>query len=177
MAQGSARRAGRAAGRGNARDRRQRSDRHHRDTGINPGDAGEHRCGQWHGDRGCDEVVRDADTMRIAGDMSEGNGVPAVLQPRGGSEVRAATVDIARSGLSCRCDWRATAGTEVPIELPEAGGPVIARIVRPEGGVLALVLPSGRGDAASSGLGTRVHFRDDCRGSLTIVPTASVALH
>ena len=102
--------------------------------------------------------LRDADTMRIAGDMSEGNGVPAVLQPRGGSEVRAATVDIARSGLSCRCDWRATAGTEVPIELPEAGGPVIARIVRPEGGVLALVLPSGRGDAASSGLGTSGSF-------------------
>jgi hypothetical protein len=52
--------------------------------------------------------------------------------------VRAAIVDISRGGLSCRCDWRAAAGTEVPIELPDAGGPVIVRIVRSEGGVLAL---------------------------------------
>jgi hypothetical protein len=40
--------------------------------------------------------------------------------------------------LNRRCDWRAGARTEVTIELPEAGGSVIARIVRSEGGVLAL---------------------------------------
>jgi hypothetical protein len=61
-----------------------------------------------------------------------------VVRPRGGAEVRTAILDISRGGLSYRCGWLAAAGTEVPIELPEAGGPVIARIVRSERAVLAL---------------------------------------
>jgi hypothetical protein len=64
--------------------------------------------------------------------------------------VRTAILDISRGGLSYRCGWLAAAGTEVPIELPEAGGPVIARIVRSERGGACIGLPSGRGDAASS---------------------------
>ncbi len=105
---------------------------------------------------GADEVARDADTMRAEvtqflqamasnddGDRRRyerisGNGAQAVLRPRDGSEVRAVIIDISRGGLSCRCDWQAAAGTEVPVDLPEAGGPVIARTVRSESGVLAL---------------------------------------
>ena len=59
-----------------------------------------------------------------------GNGTQAVLRPRGAAEMRVAIIDISRGGVSLRCDWRADAGTEVPIGLPGAAGPVIARIVR-----------------------------------------------
>jgi hypothetical protein len=61
-----------------------------------------------------------------------------VLRPPGNPEIRVAIVDISRGGVSFRCDWQADTGTEVPIKLPGVDGPVIARIVRSEGGVLAL---------------------------------------
>jgi PilZ domain len=62
----------------------------------------------------------------------------AVIRPRGASEMRVAIVDISRGGVSLHCDWRAGPGKDVPMELPGAGGPVTARVVRSEGGKLAL---------------------------------------
>jgi methyl-accepting chemotaxis protein len=105
---------------------------------------------------GADEVAQNADTMRAevtqflqamaSNDDAErrryerisGNGAQAVLRPPGNPEIRVAIVDISRGGVSFRCDWQADTGTEVPIKLPGVDGPVIARIVRSEGGVLAL---------------------------------------
>jgi methyl-accepting chemotaxis protein len=105
---------------------------------------------------GADEVATNADTMRAevtqflkamaSNDDAErrryervsGNGAQAVLRPRGGSEMRVDIVDISRGGVSLRCDWRADAGTEVSVELPKAGGPIVARTVRSGGSQLAL---------------------------------------
>jgi methyl-accepting chemotaxis protein len=105
---------------------------------------------------GADKVVRDADTMRAevtqflkamaSNDDADrrryerisGGGAQALLRPRSAAEMRVAIVDISRGGVSLRCDWRADAGTEVAMELMGTTGPVIARVVRSEGGVLAL---------------------------------------
>lgn len=105
---------------------------------------------------GADEVARDADTLRgevtqflaamASSDEAErrayerisGNGAQAALRPRGSPEMRVAIVDISRGGVSLRCDWRGDVGTEVAVELPGGGAQVGARVVRCEGGVLAL---------------------------------------
>ena len=105
---------------------------------------------------GSDEVARDADTMRAevtqfleavaSTDDGErrryerisGNGEQVAIYPRGGSEMHVVIVDLSRGGVSLRCDWRADPGTEVPVELPGAGGQVIGRVVHTGNGTLAL---------------------------------------
>jgi methyl-accepting chemotaxis protein len=105
---------------------------------------------------GADKVARDADTMRTevtqflkamaSNDDADrrryerisGSGAQALLRPRGAAEMRVAIVDISRGGMNLRCDWRADAGTEVPIELMGTTASVIARVVRSDGGMLAL---------------------------------------
>jgi methyl-accepting chemotaxis protein len=103
-----------------------------------------------------DEVARNAETMhdevtqflkamastddgeRRLYERITGTGAQAELRPRGGPEMRATILDISRGGVSLRCDWQADAGTEVPLQLPGAGGLVVARVVRSQGGRLAL---------------------------------------
>jgi methyl-accepting chemotaxis protein len=105
---------------------------------------------------GADEVARDAETMRgevtqflqamASNDDEErrgyerisGAGTQAVLRPRGGAETRVAIIDVSRGGISLRSDLRADAGTELTLGLPGVAGEVTARVVRSQGGVLAL---------------------------------------
>lgn len=104
---------------------------------------------------GAAEVGRDADTMR--GEVTQflqamantddqdrrryeripGNGARAVLRLHGQKELCVVIEDISRGGLALRCDWSASAGTEVNLELPGADGAVGARIVWSRTGVLA----------------------------------------
>lgn len=67
-----------------------------------------------------------------------GAGAVAVLRPPGAPELRAPIVDISRGGIALRCDWTADVGTEVRLELPGTDGPVGARVVRAQSGLLAL---------------------------------------
>jgi methyl-accepting chemotaxis protein len=75
-----------------------------------------------------------------------GNGAQATLRPPGGREMQVAIQDMSRGGIAARCDWSATAGTEVQLTLPGTDGAVGARVVWSRNGVLALAF---RQDAAT----------------------------
>ncbi len=67
-----------------------------------------------------------------------GNGAEAALHLPGRAALRTEIVDVSRGGVMVRCDWQADAGTEVQIDLPGAGQPVVARVVRSDAGALVL---------------------------------------
>jgi methyl-accepting chemotaxis protein len=52
-------------------------------------------------------------------------------------------VDISRGGICLKCAWQAETGTEVPVILSAGAPPVAARVVRANGGTLALVFSQG----------------------------------
>lgn len=105
---------------------------------------------------GASDVGRDADTLR--GEVTQflqamasanederrryeripGNGAEVMLRSAGQPERRAVVRDISRGGMSIRTDWKPDAGTEVQLEMPGAGGAMIARAVRWQDGALAL---------------------------------------
>ncbi len=105
---------------------------------------------------GADDVAREADTLR--GEVTEflqvmarnddeerrryeripGNGAKAVLRPHGAPEIHAAIADISRGGVALRCDWSASVGTDVSVELPGADEAMIARVVHARAGLLGL---------------------------------------
>jgi methyl-accepting chemotaxis protein len=68
-----------------------------------------------------------------------GGGASVSLRVPGKDAIRAALKDLSRGGASVVCDLRLAAGDNVDIDLPNAGGPVAARVVRSGGGILALV--------------------------------------
>ena len=112
---------------------------------------------------GAVDVGRDADTMhdevtqfvaamatteetdRRHYERMAGHGARAVLRPPGRAGIPVVIEDIARGGIALRSDWSANIGTEVQLDLPGADGCVSARVVRSQGGQLALAF---RQDAA-----------------------------
>ena len=67
------------------------------------------------------------------------SGVEATLRAPGRTPQRFSMIDISHGGAALRCDWPLTAGAEVEIDLPGADGPVSARAVRSESGVLGII--------------------------------------
>jgi len=104
---------------------------------------------------GADELGHNADTLR--GEVTQflqamasaneedrrryervaGNGAEVVMRTTGQPDRRAVIADISRGGMAIRSDWKPEAGAEVRVELPFAGAPVTARVVRWHDGVLA----------------------------------------
>jgi hypothetical protein len=68
-----------------------------------------------------------------------GGNAEAVLCVAGRPVQRGIIVDISHSGVSLRTAWPGGVGTEVMIKLPGTDGPVNARMMRNEHGVLALM--------------------------------------
>jgi methyl-accepting chemotaxis protein len=70
----------------------------------------------------------------------------ALLHPPGDAGIQAEIVDISRGGVLLLTPWSTSAGTEVQVVLPGGNDPVSARMVRADGGHLALAF---RQDAAT----------------------------
>ncbi|HEY1413983.1 MAG TPA: PilZ domain-containing protein, partial [Rhodopila sp.] len=66
------------------------------------------------------------------------NNVTATLRVPGAAPAKAFVRDISRSGIALRHDGPVAAGREVEIDLPDAGGAVSGRVIRAEGGILAI---------------------------------------
>ena len=54
--------------------------------------------------------------------------------------VKAAIQDISRNGIALRHDGSVAIGSNLEIDLPDAGGPVTGRAIRSTGGVVAITL-------------------------------------
>jgi methyl-accepting chemotaxis protein len=112
---------------------------------------------------GAGDVGRDADTLRAEvtqfleamANANEddrrrferipGGGALALVSLPGGAQERAPIEDISRGGIAVRLAWRSDPGTQVSLELPGADGPVTARVVRSDNGVVGLAFPSDVG--------------------------------
>ena len=70
------------------------------------------------------------------------DGVMVGVQTKGHSATRLTLRDISRGGAALVCDWTLAPGTPIELELPQADGPVPARVVRCDGGALAVVFSS-----------------------------------
>jgi methyl-accepting chemotaxis protein len=70
------------------------------------------------------------------------NGAMANVQTKGRSAARMTLRNVSRGGASLASDWTMPTGTQVEIELPDAGGSVPARVVRCGGGELGVVFGS-----------------------------------
>jgi methyl-accepting chemotaxis protein len=91
-------------------------------------------------------ALRDETGSRRRYERIPGNGARATLHAGGREPVSAVVLDISRGGIALVCDWQLATGAEVAVELPGAGGPIDARVVRREGAALGLVF---RQDAGS----------------------------
>jgi len=69
-------------------------------------------------------------------------GITAVVQAKGRSPARMDLRNVSRGGAALASDWRSPSGTALDVELPDAGGPVPARVVRSGNGELAVVFSS-----------------------------------
>jgi hypothetical protein len=63
-------------------------------------------------------------------------GITAVVQAKGRSPARMDLRNVSRGGASLASDWTSSSGTALDVELPDAGGPVPARVVRSGNGDL-----------------------------------------
>jgi methyl-accepting chemotaxis protein len=84
-------------------------------------------------------------------------GVTAEIRVKGRSPARMDLRNVSRGGAALACDWTLPSGSALDVELPEAGGPVPARVVRSGNGELAVVFSSephalARIDQALAGL-------------------------
>jgi hypothetical protein len=70
---------------------------------------------------------------RIAGEA-----LTAMLRLPEQKVIQAPVNDVSRGGISLLCDLHIAAGTEVSVELTNAGGAMIGKVVRTENGVLAI---------------------------------------
>ena len=68
----------------------------------------------------------------------DAQGATVTLHAKGREAMRITMTNLSRGGAALRSDWSAPAGTAVELELPGGGEAVAARIVRGEGGMLAL---------------------------------------
>jgi methyl-accepting chemotaxis protein len=73
-------------------------------------------------------------------ERTPGNGATAVLRPPGRASVQTVLRDLSRGGAALLCNEQFAPGLEVKFELPNAGGPVAARVARSGGGIVALIL-------------------------------------
>jgi len=69
-------------------------------------------------------------------------GITAVVLAKGRSPARMDLRNVSRGGASLASDWTSPSGTALDVELPDAGGPVPARVVRSGNGELAVVFSS-----------------------------------
>jgi methyl-accepting chemotaxis protein len=70
------------------------------------------------------------------------NGAMANVQSKGRPATRMTLRNVSRGGAALASDWTMPTGTQVEVELPDAGGPVPARVVRCGNGELAVVFGS-----------------------------------
>ena len=84
-------------------------------------------------------AVKDDSGERRRYERIAGNGAMVGLRTRGRDPVRATLRDVSRGGAALACDWTLAAGTNVEVDLPEAGGSVTARVVRCGNGSMAVV--------------------------------------
>jgi methyl-accepting chemotaxis protein len=70
------------------------------------------------------------------------NGTMASVQTKGRAATRMALRNVSRGGASLGSDWTMPTGTQVEIDLPDAGGSVPARVVRCGNGELGVVFGS-----------------------------------
>jgi len=106
---------------------------------------------------GTDEITRTAETLqselthflaamqrteeeqRRRYERIDGRGLQARLTLAGQSEIAVGIRDVSRGGILVACGMAADCGSEATIVLPGADGPVYARVVRADGGSIALV--------------------------------------
>jgi methyl-accepting chemotaxis protein len=107
------------------------------------------------------EAVRSDSGERRRSERLAGNGVSATLRIPGREAMRVVVKDLSRNGVGL-LSQTIPLGTQVEIDLPEAGGAVPAQVVRCEDGITALAF---REDAAS---GARIDRALQAMGSLRI---------
>jgi methyl-accepting chemotaxis protein len=69
------------------------------------------------------------------------NGANARLLLPGKVAIDVAVTDLSEGGAALRCGQPIALGTEVSLELADAGGAVPARVVRAEGGIIGIAFP------------------------------------
>jgi methyl-accepting chemotaxis protein len=84
-------------------------------------------------------AVRDDTGERRQFERIAGNGAAVTVRTAGRDATRVGLQDISLGGAAVNCDWRLAPGTEIEIELPDAGGFVTARVVRSSDHRLAVV--------------------------------------
>jgi methyl-accepting chemotaxis protein len=84
-------------------------------------------------------TVRNDSQDRRRYERIAGNAAPVGLHVSGGAVASGALRDLSRGGAVLACDLTLTVGAEIDVNLPNAGGPVTARVVRSGGGMLAVV--------------------------------------
>jgi len=102
-------------------------------------------------------AMRDDTGNRRQFERIGGGGMVAALRAPGREPGRAGVIDISCGGVALRCDWRLAVGTELMVELPQAGDWISARVCRCTGDMMALVFKQdaatlGRVDRAMSAL-------------------------
>jgi methyl-accepting chemotaxis protein len=91
------------------------------------------------------------------------NGAKARLLLPGKVTIEVAVTDLSEGGAALRCGQPIALGTEVSLELADAGGAVPARVVRTEGGVIGIAFPD---DAALRARMKRVIGEESATASL-----------
>ena len=94
------------------------------------------------------EAVRSDSGERRRSERLSGNGVSATIKAPGRPAIRAAVKDMSRTGVALMASQSFPIGTEVDVELPDAGGPVPAVVSRCEDGVIGLRLHESVASAA-----------------------------
>jgi methyl-accepting chemotaxis protein len=87
-------------------------------------------------------AVKDDNDERRRYERVPADGAIATVRTQGRDAVRATLRDLSRGGARMGCDWTMQPGAVVEVDLPHAGGPVTARVVRCGAGELALVFGS-----------------------------------
>jgi methyl-accepting chemotaxis protein len=91
-------------------------------------------------------AVKDDSGERRRYERVQVHGAIATLRTRARDPMQAMIRDLSRGGAGFACDWTLPSGTQLDIDLPHADEPVPARVVRCNGGELAVVFGS---DAAA----------------------------
>ena len=91
-------------------------------------------------------AVKDDSQERRRYERVQVNGTIVTLRAPGRNPVRTTLRDFSRGGARVECNLTLPAGTAVELDLPDAGGAVTARVVRCDGGEVAVVFSS---DAAA----------------------------